>query len=256
MSGGAPYRVVFVRHGESEWNSLNLFCGWHDAELSDKGKWDAVNISAEALKRANFIFDVAFTSALTRANQTLELILSEINCAKIPVHQAWRLNERHYGGLTGFNKRQMADVYGEDQVQIWRRSFDVPPPRITCLNPYYNSIRNNMKFRKIPVADFPETETLKSTMSRVIPYWEDSVIPEIRQGKRVLIVAHGTSLRGLVKHIESLTEAEIMKLNLPNSIPFYYDLDENMKPMGKIKFLADDKIVLSAMNKVASIDSK
>uniref|UniRef100_A0A1B0EZ98 phosphoglycerate mutase (2,3-diphosphoglycerate-dependent) n=1 Tax=Phlebotomus papatasi TaxID=29031 RepID=A0A1B0EZ98_PHLPP len=158
---------------------------------------------AEALKRANFAFDVAFTSALTRANQTLELILSEMNCTKIPVHQAWRLNERHYGGLTGFNKRQMAEVYGEEQVQIWRRSFDVPPPRITCLNPYYNAIKTNSKFRKIPTNDFPDAETLKSTMTRVIPYWEDSIVPEIRQGKRVLIVAHGTSLRGLVKHIES-----------------------------------------------------
>lgn len=166
------------------------------------GEWDALEISAASLKREKFTFDVAFTSCLRRANQTLDVVLKELNLTHIPVHQLWRLNERHYGALTGFNKRQMADIYGEQQVQVWRRSFNVPPPPIDADNPYYSAILNNPKFRHINEKDFPLTETLETTMQRVVPEWTDTIIPEVRAGKKVLVVAHGTSLRGLVKHIQ------------------------------------------------------
>ncbi|XP_035919822.1 2,3-bisphosphoglycerate-dependent phosphoglycerate mutase-like isoform X1 [Anopheles stephensi] len=252
----APYSVTFVRHGESEWNKMNLFCGWHDVGLSEEGEWDALEVSAAALKRENMGYDIAFTSCLRRANQTLDIILKELNLTDIPVRQLWRLNERHYGALTGFNKRQMADIYGEEQVQVWRRSFNVPPPAIEPTNPYYHAIKSNPRLRHINEKDFPLTETLETTMERVVPEWTDSIIPEVRAGKRVLVVAHGTSLRGLVKHIQDISDADIMKFNLPNSIPFIIDFDESMKMVGGIRFLANDETVLKAMEKVASIGGK
>lgn len=196
-------KVTLVRHGESEWNKNNLFCGWYNAALSENGRRDAVRISSAALKANNFAFDVAFTSCLGRANQSLDLILKELGPggSQVEVRRDWRLNERHYGALTGFNKREMADMYGEEQVQMWRRSFNIPPPRITPLNPYYDSITYNPEFRHIPKAVFPEAETLETTMARVLDCWATAILPEIRAGKRVLICAHGTSLRGLVKHL-------------------------------------------------------
>ncbi|XP_053680502.1 phosphoglycerate mutase 2-like isoform X1 [Anopheles nili] len=256
MHKGAMYSVTFVRHGESEWNKMNLFCGWHDVGLSEEGEWDALEVSAAALKRENMCYDIAFTSCLRRANQTLDIILKQLNLVEIPVKQLWRLNERHYGALTGFNKRQMADIYGEEQVQVWRRSFNIPPPAIEPTNPYYHAIKNNPRLRHINEQDFPTTETLETTMERVVPEWTDSIIPEVRAGKRVLVVAHGTSLRGLVKHIQGISDADIMKFNLPNSIPFIIDFDESMKMVGGIRFLANDETVLKAMEKVASIGGK
>lgn len=169
------------------------------------GEWDALEITAAALKKENFKFDIAFTSCMKRAHQTLDIILKEIDCTNIPIQTSWRLNERHYGALTGYNKRQMADMYGEEQVQIWRRSYNIPPPPITPLHQHYNAIRYNPKFRKLNEQDFPHSETLESTMQRAIPFWCDSIIPEVRLGKRVLIVAHGTSLRGLIKYIQGLS---------------------------------------------------
>lgn len=249
----AKYSVVCLRHGESEWNKANLFCGWHDVNLSEAGVWDASEISAAGLRKEKLQFDIAFTSCLKRAHQTLEIVLKELSLEKIPVVMDWRLNERHYGALTGFNKREMAEVYGEEQVQIWRRSFNVPPPVITSLNPYYEQIRGNAKFKKIHNEDFPDAETLESTMKRVVPFYEEVIKEQVRTGKRVLIVAHGTSLRGLVKHVKGMTDEEIMKFNMPNSIPFVLDLDENFKLVGDIKFLADKESVLNAMEKVASI---
>lgn len=195
-------KVTLIRHGESLWNQKNLFCGWYDAPLSDAGRRDAVRISGAALKKNNFQFDVAFTSCLGRANESLRMILEELGQSDtVEVRRDWRLNERHYGALTGFNKREMADVYGEQQVQVWRRSFDLSPPRITPLNPYYHSIMCNPELRHVPQDAFPEAETLATTMQRVIECWATAIEPEIRAGRRVLIVAHGTSLRGLVKHL-------------------------------------------------------
>lgn len=170
--------------------------------FSFTGKWEATEITAATLKKENFQFDIAFTSCLKRTNQTLEAIISELNCLNLTVHSSWRLNERHYGALTGFNKRQMADVYGEEQVQIWRRSFNVAPPPITSNNVHYNAIRFNPKFTNIKEDDFPDTETLETTMQRVVPFWTENIVPVIQQGKSVLIVAHGTSLRGLIKYIK------------------------------------------------------
>lgn len=195
-------QVVLIRHGESEWNEKNLFCGWHDSALSEKGKRDA-HVSAQALKKAHLRhFDVAFTSCLTRASSYLESILKDLQLdTQVPVQKCWRLNERHYGQLTGSNKRQMADVYGEDQVQIWRRSYNVPPPQMTENNPYFDGIKFNPRFRG---AKIPEAESLEMTMVRVVECWHNSIVPAIRAGQKVLIVAHGTSLRGLVKYLEGM----------------------------------------------------
>lgn len=196
-------KVVFLRHGESEWNKLNLFCGWYDVDLSEKGKLDASQISAAALLQNGFKFDVAFTSALKRAHQSLKIVLNALECSEIPVRSTWRLNERHYGDLTGLNKRQMAEKYGEEKVQIWRRSFNVPPPVMDASSPYYAAIRNNPNFADIPADEFPDAETLESVMHRVVPYWETEIVSEIKNRKRVLVLAHGTIIRAIVKHIEA-----------------------------------------------------
>ena len=214
---------------------------------------DALQISSAALKKENLSFDAVFTSCLKRAHQTVEIILKELNLMDIPVIQLWRLNERHYGALTGFNKREMADMYGEEQVQIWRRSFNVHPPPMTEKNPYYHAIRNNPKLEHIPNYEFPESETLETTMQRAVPEWYETIVPVIKEGKKVLIVAHGTSLRGLLKHIQGISDGDIMKFNLPNSIPFIIDFDEDMKMVGNIRFLASSEIVKKAVAKVAAI---
>ncbi|XP_055373832.1 phosphoglycerate mutase 2-like [Condylostylus longicornis] len=247
-------KVYFVRHGESEWNKMNLFCGWVDVDLSEKGLQDATSVSSEALITEKVKFDMAFTSALKRADQTLRIILKNLHLDNIPVYSAWQLNERHYGNLTGFNKRQTADLYGEEKVQIWRRSYDVIPPPITPKNPYYEVIRANPKFKCIPENEFPDCESLETTLKRVVPFWENVIVPEIKKRKNILIVLHGTSLRAIIKHIENLNEDNIIKFNVPNSIPFFYEFDVNtVKIINKIKFLADEQVVANEMAKVASI---
>lgn len=247
-------KIVFLRHGESEWNKLNLFCGWHDVNLSEKGKSDAADISAAALLKNNLTFDVAFTSALKRAHQSLEIVLNSLGCSSIPVHSNWRLNERHYGDLTGLNKRQMAEKYGEEQVQIWRRSFNVPPPKMDATSPYYVPIRSNPNFASIPPEEFPDAETLESVMHRVIPFWETEIVKEIKNGKRVLIVAHGTIIRAIVKHIEGISDEKISTINIPNSIPCVYNFNiETMKPCGPMEFLADEQYLQDQIRKTASI---
>ncbi|XP_037955799.1 phosphoglycerate mutase 2 [Teleopsis dalmanni] len=246
--------MVLIRHGESTFNQKNLFCGWHDAELSENGIRDASKISSAALMEHKMAFDVAYTSALKRAQDTLKIILKEIGCPDLPTKCDWRLNERHYGNLIGFNKRQMADKYGEEQVQIWRRSFDVLPPPITSDNPYYECIRSNPSFRDIPPEQFPLSESLKTTMGRVIPYWEQEILPQIHAGKRVLIVAHGTIARALAKHIENISDENIKSVNIPNSIPCVYEFDlEKKNLVGKIKYLADENFLNKQMEKTASI---
>ncbi|XP_034234653.1 phosphoglycerate mutase 1-like isoform X1 [Thrips palmi] len=210
--------------------------------------------SAKMLQEAGLEFDVCHTSLLSRANDTLDVILREIGQPNLPVYKSWRLNERHYGALTGFNKLQTAQKYGAEQVQIWRRSYDIPPPPIEEDHKYYSAIVNNPKFAlELSKDQIPRTESLKTTLQRVIPYWEDVIAPQIRQGKRVLIVTHGTSLRGLVKHVQEMSDEVIVKLNLPNAIPFYYDLDENLQAIDPLRFLADEETVRREMEKVASI---
>lgn len=254
----APYKIVMLRHGESEWNQKNLFCGWYDSQLSEKGRQEAAT-AGKALKDAGYKFDLAYTSVLTRAQDTLQTILNILDQINIPVEKTWRLNERHYGALTGFNKAETVEKYGEKQVAIWRRSFDVPPPPMENDHPYYQEIVCDPRFKNGPPPDqFPKFESLKLTMERVLPFWNETIVPQIKAGKNILIVAHGTSLRGIVKHLDQLNNEEITKLNLPTAIPFVYNLDENMKPIegGSMQFLADPETVKKAMEKVANITKK
>ncbi|RXG73016.1 Phosphoglycerate mutase 2, partial [Armadillidium vulgare] len=213
----AKYQIVMVRHGESEWNKLNKFCGWFDAELSEQGKeiviWNVITIdfmgiqeaeaAGKALKKENFKFDLAHTSVLTRANKTLDSILKEIDQTDIPIQKTWRLNERHYGGLTGLNKAETAAKHGEEQVKIWRRSFDIPPPPMEESHPYYKTIVEDPRYKDGPSKEeFPMFESLKLTIERTLPYWNDVIVPQMKEGKKILIAAHGNSLRGIVKHLD------------------------------------------------------
>jgi len=248
----ATYKIVMVRHGESEWNQKNLFCGWYDANLSDKGIEEA-KAAGKALKDAGYTFDLAHTSSLTRAQKTLASILEGIGQPTLPIQKTWRLNERHYGGLTGLNKAETAAKYGEEQVQIWRRSFDVPPPPMTEENPYYKGIVEDPRYSDGPKGDeFPKFESLKLTIARTLPYWNDVIVPQIKAGKRVLIAAHGNSLRGVVKHLDGLSDEAIMGLNLPTGIPFVYELDQDLKPTLSMQFLGDEETVKKAIESVAA----
>ncbi|XP_067616713.1 2,3-bisphosphoglycerate-dependent phosphoglycerate mutase isoform X2 [Eurosta solidaginis] len=247
-------QLVIVRHGESEWNKLNLFCGWHDAELSEQGAKDAVNISAAALRESDLKFDIAYSSALTRAKQSLSIILKELNSCDMEVVSDWHLNERHYGNLTGYNKRDVADKYGEEQVQLWRRKFDVLPPPIEKENAYYDCIRKNPNFKDIPTSEFPVTESLKVVMQRVIPYFENVIFKQVLAGKRVLIVAHGTVARALIKHIDKVSDENISTVNVPNSIPCVVEFNmETGEKVGKTTFLADENFLNQQIQKTASI---
>jgi len=249
---GGKYKIVMIRHGESEWNQLNKFCGWYDADLSAKGVAEA-DAAGAALAKDGFKFDVAHTSVLTRANKTLAAILKAIHQTDIPISKTWRLNERHYGGLTGLNKAETAAKHGEAQVQIWRRSFDTPPPAMEPDNEYYNTIVNDPRYKDGPSkAEFPMFESLKLTIARTLPYWNDVIVPQLKEGKMVLIAAHGNSLRGIVKHLDALSDEAIMGLNLPTGIPFVYELDENMKPVVSMKFLGDEETVRKAIESVAN----
>ncbi|XP_025207053.1 phosphoglycerate mutase 2-like isoform X1 [Melanaphis sacchari] len=241
-----------VRHGESDWNRKNLFCGWYDASLSSKGVEEAI-LAGETLKQRCYQFDVAHTSVLKRAQDTLSVILNQICQTKIPVHTTWRLNERHYGGLTGLNKSETAEKYGEDQVKVWRRSFDIPPPPMEITHLHYYHIRNNPCYAEGPIeCEFPTHESLKMTIHRTLPYWDCVIVPQIKKNKKILIAAHGNSLRGIIKYLDNITDEGIMGLNLPTGIPFEYILDENLKPLVSMKFLGDEKTVKKAMDAVAS----
>jgi 2,3-bisphosphoglycerate-dependent phosphoglycerate mutase len=248
----SAYKIVMVRHGESEWNLENRFCGWFDANLSKKGCEEASN-GGHALKDAGYKFDVAHTSLLTRAQVTLNSVLEIIEQTDIPIHKTWRLNERHYGALTGLNKAETAEKHGEAQVQIWRRSYDVPPPPMEKDHPYHDIIVNDKRYKDGPIGDeFPKAESLKLTIARTLPYWNDVIVPEIKAGKSVLIAAHGNSLRGIVKHLDDMTDEQIMGINLPTGIPFVYELDENMKPVVSMQFLGDEETVKKAIESVAA----
>uniref|UniRef100_S4NNJ8 Phosphoglycerate mutase n=1 Tax=Pararge aegeria TaxID=116150 RepID=S4NNJ8_9NEOP len=248
----AKYKIVMIRHGESEWNQKNLFCGWYDADLSDKGREEAVS-AGKALKAEGYQFDVAHTSVLKRAQITLNSILQELGQTDIPINKTWRLNERHYGGLTGLNKAETAAKYGEAQVQIWRRSFDIPPPPMEKEHQYYDTIVKDTRYAGDPKPEeFPMFESLKLTIERTLPYWNNVIVPQIKEGKKIIIAAHGNSLRGIVKHLDGLSDAAIMELNLPTGIPFVYELDEDMKPVDSMVFLGDEETVKKAMAAVAA----
>ncbi|KAH8288538.1 hypothetical protein KR054_004630 [Drosophila jambulina] len=246
------YKIVMVRHGESEWNQKNLFCGWFDAKLSEKGQMEAC-AAGFALKEAMLEFDVAHTSLLSRAQHTLFAALRAAEHRRIPICHTWRLNERHYGGLTGLNKAETANKYGEEKVQIWRRSFDTPPPPMEKNHEYYAYIAEDPRYKgHLEPAEFPKSESLKLTIDRTLPYWNEVIVPQIKEGQRILVSAHGNSLRGVVKHLECISDEDIMGLNLPTGIPFVYELDENLKPLDTLKFLGDQEAVKKAMESVAN----
>lgn len=242
------YTIVFVRHGESEWNQKNLFCGWHDADLSDTGLAEAKN-AGQMLKEKGFTFDIAFTSLLKRAIKTLYFVQDELDLHWIPVERHWRLNERHYGGLQGLNKSETAAKYGEAQVKIWRRSYDTPPPALEPSDDRWSA--KEAKYDHLDESVVPPCECLKDTVERAIPYWHDAIVPAMKSGKRVLISAHGNSLRAIVKYLDKIPDSEIPELNIPTGIPLVYELDENIRPV-KHYYLADEAQVKAAMEKVAN----
>lgn len=217
-------KLVLLRHGESEWNRLNLFSGWTDVDLSEAGREEARQ-AGRTLKALGYVFDVAFTSWLKRATETLRIALGEMGQSNISVHTSWRLNERHYGALQGLNKAETAEQYGAEQVHIWRRSYDVRPPALTLEDPRHP--RSDPQYADMDSSQLPTCESLKDTLDRVIPYWQDNILPVLRAGKRVIISAHGNSLRALVKHLDAISDDDIPKLNIPTGIPLIYELDDD-----------------------------
>ena len=242
------YKVVLLRHGESVWNKENRFTGWTDVDLSEKGK-DEAKRSGEVLKKEGYVFDIAFTSVLKRAIRTLWIALEELDLMWIPVHNSWRLNERHYGSLQGLNKSEMAAKFGEEQVLIWRRSYDIPPPKLESNDK--RSPVNDPRYQDMDPKDIPLTECLKDTVARFLPYWHDSIVPVIKSGKKVIIAAHGNSLRALVKYLDNISDEEIVKLNIPTGVPLVYELDNNLKPITHY-YLGDPEEIKKAMESVAS----
>ncbi|XP_041066102.1 phosphoglycerate mutase 1b [Carcharodon carcharias] len=247
----AAHRLVLIRHGESTWNQENRFCGWFDADLSDTGIQEAAR-GARALSEAGYQFDICYTSVLKRAIRTLWAVLEGIDQMWLPVVRSWRLNERHYGGLTGLNKAETAAKHGEQQVKIWRRSFDVPPPPMESDHDFYSIISKDRRYADLSEDELPSCESLKDTIARALPFWDEEIVPQIKAGKRVLIAAHGNSLRGIVKHLEGMSEEAIMELNLPTGIPIMYELDKNLKPVKPMQFLGDEETVKAAMAAVAA----
>ena len=242
------YKVVLLRHGESDWNRENRFTGWTDVDLSDKGRAEA-KAAGELLKREGYVFDVAFSSVLKRAIRTLWLALDEMDLLWIPVDRSWRLNERHYGALQGLNKTETAAKFGEDQVKIWRRSYDIPPPPLDPSDPRFPG--HDPRYRDLAPADLPTTECLKDTVARFLPYWHERIAPAVKSGKRVVVAAHGNSLRALVKYLDNVSDADIVELNIPTGIPLVYELDDNLRPI-KHYYLGDPAAVEAAIKGVAS----
>ena len=222
------HKIVLVRHGESEWNKENRFTGWTDVDLSGKGIEEAKS-AGEILKSEGFVFDMAFTSVLKRAIRTLWLTLDELNLMWIPVERAWELNERHYGSLQGLNKAETAAKYGEEQVKIWRRSYDIQPPALEKTDPRFPG--NDPRYKGLSESELPVTECLKDTVKRVVPFWKERIVPLIENGKGIIIVAHGNSLRALVKHLDKIPDEEIVELNIPTGTPLVYELDEKLVPL-------------------------
>lgn len=222
------YTLVLVRHGESTWNNENRFTGWYDCPLSEKGIMEAMQ-GARMLKQEGFTFDIAYTSTLQRAIKTLWLILEELQLMYIPINNTWRLNERHYGALQGLNKQETVDKHGKDQVLIWRRSYDIPPPALDESSEHYPG--NDAMYAGVPKEDLPLTESLKLTGERFLVEWEDQLVPLIKSGKKVIIAAHGNSLRALVKHLDNISDDEICGLNIPTGVPLVYELDDDLNPI-------------------------
>ena len=241
-------KLVLLRHGESIWNKENRFSGWIDTDLSEKGITEAKK-AGQILKEQGYSFDIAFTSVLKRAIRTLWIVLDEMNLMWIPVHRTWRLNERHYGALQGLNKSDTATKFGEEQVLIWRRSYDIRPPKLEKTDARYPG--NDPKYKGPDEKDLPLAESLKDTANRVLPYWHREIVPIIKSGKRMIISAHGNSLRALVKYLDNIADEDILNLNIPTGIPLVYELDDNLRPAGSY-YLGDPEEVKKAMTEVTN----
>jgi 2,3-bisphosphoglycerate-dependent phosphoglycerate mutase len=242
------YKLVLIRHGESTWNLENRFTGWTDVPLTDTGVAQA-KMAGRLLKEAGYDFDVAYTSVLRRAIWTLWYALDELERTWLPVVKHWRLNERHYGALQGLNKADMAKQYGDEQVLVWRRSYDTPPPALEAGDP--RGQRQDPRYAKLQPEDIPLTECLKDTVARVLPFWNESMAPAIKAGKRLVVAAHGNSIRALVKYLDGISDADIVGLNIPNGIPLVYELDADLKPI-KSYYLGDAEAAAKAAAAVAS----
>ncbi|AMP01931.1 2,3-bisphosphoglycerate-dependent phosphoglycerate mutase [Collimonas arenae] len=242
------YKIVLMRHGESTWNLANRFTGWVDVDLTEKGVAEAKQ-AGNLLKQAGFTFDLAYTSVLKRAIRTLWGTLDEMDLMWLPVKHSWRLNERHYGALQGLNKAETAAKYGDEQVMAWRRSYDTPPLPLEPSDP--RTSYNDPRYAGLKREEIPLTECLKDTVARVLPFWNDEIAPAIRSGKRIIISAHGNSLRAMIKMLDGISDDDIVGLNIPNGQPLVYELDANLKPI-KSYYLGDQAAIEAAMNAVAS----
>ncbi|RKZ90827.1 MAG: 2,3-diphosphoglycerate-dependent phosphoglycerate mutase [Candidatus Parabeggiatoa sp. nov. 1] len=242
------YKLVLLRHGESVWNKENRFTGWTDVDLSEKGKIEALNAGA-LLKQEGYTFDVAFTSVLKRAIRTLWIALDQMDLMWIPVHREWRLNERHYGALQGLNKPETAKKYGEEQVTLWRRSCDIRPPAVEKSDSRYPG--HDRRYKGVDEKHLPFSECLRDTMKRFVPLWEEMIAPMVKQDQRIIIAAHGNSLRALVKYLENIPDKELVNLNIPTGMPLVYELDEDLKPT-KHYYLGDDEAIKKATEAVAN----
>jgi 2,3-bisphosphoglycerate-dependent phosphoglycerate mutase len=240
-------KVVLLRHGESQWNKENRFTGWTDVDLSERGREEARR-AAVTLQGSGYTFDLAFTSVLTRAIRTLWIVLDEMDLMYIPIHSSYRLNERHYGALQGLNKAEMAKMYGDEQVLIWRRSYDVRPPALSPTDPRHS--RNDPRYAGLQEGEIPLTECLKDTVDRVVPYWEGNIAPQLRMGRKVIIAAHGNSIRALVKYLDDVPDREIVELNIPTGVPLVYELDDDLRPI-RHYYLGDPKDLAKAIDAVA-----
>jgi 2,3-bisphosphoglycerate-dependent phosphoglycerate mutase len=241
------YKVVLLRHGESTWNKENLFTGWTDVGLSEKGAQEAID-GGRVMSQEGYVFDVAFTSVLKRAIKTLWLALEEMDQMWIPVYNSWRLNERHYGALQGLNKAQTAEKYGEQQVKIWRRSYDIRPPALTPEDDRFPG--KDPRYADLKPEELPLAECLKDTVARTLPYWHEAIAPAVRSGKRVIVAAHGNSLRGVVKFLDNVSDQDIVGLNIPTGIPLVYELDDRLQPL-RHYYLGDPEAVAKAAQAVA-----
>ena len=242
------HKLVLLRHGESGWNRENRFTGWTDVDLSAQGVEEAKN-AGRLLKAAGYRFDLAYTSVLKRAIRTLHLALEELDQVWLPETKAWQLNERHYGALQGLNKAETARKFGDEQVLVWRRSYDTPPPSLEADDPRWE--RSDRRYDKVKDEEFPRTECLKDTVARVLPFWNESMAPAIRAGKRVLVAAHGNSMRALVKYLDDISDDQIVGLNIPNGIPLVYELDTHLKPI-RHYYLGDAEAAAKAAAAVAA----
>lgn len=242
------FTLVVVRHGQSQWNKDNLFTGWADPDLTEQGESEAIK-GGRALKEKGYTFDIAYTSYLKRAVKTLYHVQNEMDLHWIPVRRRWRLNERHYGGLTGLNKKETAQKHGDQQVHTWRRSYDIPPPPIDEKSEHFPP--NNPRYKNVDRKYLPKSECLKDTVERVMPLWNEEIAPEIKKGTRVLIAAHGNSLRALVKHLEKISDEDIPGVNIPTGIPLVYELDSNLGVIKKF-YLADEDKLKAEMEAVAN----